>query len=457
MKSHNLLNAYSQSYQNHAHLLTGKRVWLACSGGRDSMALAFASLQLYLQGVLPFCPQLVHVNHGLQLLNDDWAELVADWANSVGMPCHIVQAHLDGMDEQSARTARYQAISKLMNQDDVLILAHHANDQAETVLMRLFNGAGVAGLSAMAEWSTKHIANPITNKQIQLWRPWLSVSREQITQFAKHHQLPYVDDPTNLAGNNIRSWLRTELMPTIKQTYPQVVNSVIRSASLLADANDILTEVFQQDLENCMLKGIQLAPYDLILDIEQVNKLSMARQSQLIHRWLQGDEPMPPSKHRVDEVLQLIHRKDNDQQAELSWQGSYYQYSVRRYRQQLHRLRSDWLAWLEEDWLSGECLESKSFHLLLSQRQLSYNLNCDTPTQPPPKGEGKTALADNPSSNIRRLRKIDKFAPNPKQKPQAGKKLMQLLAIPLWERKAVYVLESEKEIVAVVTPRQIFR
>lgn len=423
-----------KSYQKHARDMTGKRVWLACSGGRDSIVLAFVVLQLYRLGKLPFCPQFIHVNHGLQSANDDWASFVAEWASSFGVACQVIFAKVDGHDEESARTARYQAIMSQMNQDDILMLAHHANDQIETMLMRLFNGAGVTGLAGIKEWTTKSI----NNKQVYLWRPLLSVNRDQITDYAIEKKLSFVDDPTNLAGNNARSWLRVDLLPSIQQRYPQAIQSTNRTAILLNDANDILQEVYQDDLKKCLMSNLQLEPYNLVLDVERIKQLSLARQRQLIHKWLQGDEPTPPSKLRVDEILGLINRLDNDQQSQLFWQGKNHQYSVRRYRNELHRLRDDWLLILK----SQRVWEMKALQEQLANVKANVQANF-----------AKNRVYRE-RLTIRGIQKTDKFAPKDNQTACSGKKLMQLLGIPSWERAVVQVAEINCKVIAVLTPRQ---
>ncbi len=423
----------------HNHPLAGKRIYLACSGGRDSMALAWATLRLYQAGKLDFCftspPTLIHVHHGLQSANDDWAQLVADWATEHKLPCQIVKVSLSKHDEQSARTARYQAIIEQMAYGDVLMLAHHGNDQAETLLMRLFQGAGLTGLTGIQEWQAWQVKTlnnkTLNNKTIYLWRPWLTITRQAISHYAKHHQLPYVDDPTNIQGKNTRSWLRRQLLPIIEKRYPQLINNLIRSVALLNDVKEIADEVYQQDLQSTVNKGFSLTPYNEVLDIKAVCQLSTARQRQLIHKWLQGNEPLPASKQRIDEILALIHRTDNDQQAELNWQGQHHGYSVRRYRNQLHKLRDDWEQGFQQALLNTNLIS------IAKEKYLTNNPN----------------LLQNNIIN-RSINKTDKFALHDKQQPKSDKKLMQYLGIPQWERQLVRVLEIKGNIVCVFTAKQ---
>ena len=394
--SHNvaqpLIDALVSSVAQHAAILNGRRVWLACSGGRDSLSLAAICLQLYRQGKLPFLPQLLHVNHGLQAANDTWAKQVQAWADEQGMPCQILAVRVQGSDEQAARQARYDALMQAMNVGDVLILAHHRDDQVETVLMRLFNGAGVSGLSGMREWSDKTCRNEAQQaKTIHLWRPWLPVSRAQITDYAQGVGLDYIDDPTNemqtspskndgLAAVksppdsetiNDRAWLRSVIMPQIQARFPQASSAIARSSQLLSDANSIVMAQAYDDLTSCLYQesdhsrqwqvAAELTQLQSILDINLILKLPAARQSALIHHWLSPKATdLPAPKRLVDDVLELCLRQDNDHQTCLHWQSdpdnSQHGYEIRRYRQRLFRLRSDWSAWLASPPMSQELL-----------------------------------------------------------------------------------------------------
>ncbi len=273
-----LQQALLNSLHQYAAQLQGRRIWLACSGGRDSLSLAWMCRQLFDKGRMPFLPQLIHVNHGLQTANASWAQQVQDWASQHAMPCTLLTLKLSDanrVNEQSARHARYMAMMDMMNKDDVLMLGHHQDDQVETVLMRLFKGAGVNGLAGMQDWTIfamsrqtinpdnqkdnqkdnyqncynanqqnsdaaylkskavfnpNSIPTPIRNKSIVLWRPWLRVSRATITDYAKYTKLDYIDDPTNTvltlanANTNANTNRSTDITTNIRADDPTVQN-----------------------------------------------------------------------------------------------------------------------------------------------------------------------------------------------------------------------------------------
>lgn len=444
-----LITTLIHSFQQHASQLNGKRVWLACSGGRDSMALAHLTHSLYLQGDLPFCPQLIHVNHGLQQANNDWAEQVKQWSVIHNLPCHILHANVQGADEQSARNARYQTMATMMGQNDVLMLAHHADDQAETMLMRLFNGAGVAGLSAMKAWTSRQI----DGKQINLWRPWLTAPRSEITAYAQANELPYIDDPTNLMGNNKRSWLRSQLMPIIQQQYPQAVANMSRSAELIANADEVLTAEAIEWQNRASNQQLTYAPYQQVLDIDKLQKLSHAQLSLLIHNWLQGykaTEPLPPSKQRVDTVIELIKRRDNDHQTQIDWQGSQH-YRVCRYRNQLYRLRADWLAWLKLP-INTRIYKAQptrsnnqNYIVVKDDGNMSWQVGLNTLNL-------ENMLEQAQEIKVSPLTREDKITLAGHGVAKSGKKLLQDLAIPAWERDSVALILVDDVPVILCTP-----
>ena len=445
-----LAEALLSSLAEYGEQLHGRRVWLACSGGRDSLALAALCVQLYQQGKLPFLPQLLHVNHGLQADSGAWAVHVADWAKVQNIACRILRAQVDGHDEQAARQARYDVMRAQLNQDDVLLLAHHADDQAETVLMRLIQGAGVNGLSGMQPWRVQMQGA----HRIALWRPWLTVKRADISAYAQLIKLPYIDDPTNEAGDNVRSGLRRDIMPILATYNPNVIDNIARSTQLLSDAQLIINAQAVEDLQQIEIASLQLPPAQRVLDIDKLQALPSYRQRQLLHHWLAQDEPLPPAKQLVDDALSLSQRDDNDHQTALFWQGRKQSYTVRRYRQQLYRLSSDWLKWLELPLTeqtqtlfihTEPSLTVPDFHA--NERQsVPINLRNDDKfawqlqimpnevAQPLEIYKDKVKITFAPLDRHQRVQTV--LA----SRPQAGKKLYQTLGIPSWLRESLVVV-----------------
>jgi len=436
--------ALLSSLSEYREQLHGRRIWLACSGGRDSLALAAICVQLYRQGKLPFFPQLLHVDRGLQANSGVWAQHVGNWAKIQNIPCRILRAQVEGHDEQAARQARYDVMRAQLNQDDVLLLAHHADDQAETLLMRLVQGAGVKGLSAMQPWRIQTQGA----HSIVLWRPWLTIKRADISAYAQRLKLPYIDDPTNEAGDNVRSGLRRDIMPILAKYNPNVIDNIARSAQLLNDAQVTINAQAAEDLQRTELASSQLSSAQRVLNIDELQQLPPYRQRQLLHYWLGQDEPLPPAKQLVDDVLKLSQIDDNDHQTALFWQGLKQSYTVRRYRQQLYRLSSDWLTWLQSPLINQahtfnfsmtdiQVANSKSILINLRRDenfiwQLQILPNEIAQLLAPVKGKIEFTFAP--------LDRKQRVQTTLASRPQSGKKLYQNLAIPSWMRESLVVV-----------------
>lgn len=445
----NLAESLLTSMAEYSEQLQGRRVWLACSGGRDSLALAALCVQLYWQGKLLFLPQLLHVNHGLQADSAIWAVHVAQWAKAQKIPCRILSAQVDGHDEQAARQARYDVMRAQLNQDDVLLLAHHADDQAETVLMRLIQGAGVNGLSGMQPWRVQ----TQDAHRIILWRPWLIVQRASISSYAKRLKLPYIDDPTNNGGDNVRSGLRRDIMPVLAKYNPNVIDNIARSAILLSDAQLTVKAKAAEDLKQTEVTSLQLTPAQRVLNIDKLQQLPLYRQRQLLHHWLGQDEPLPPAKQLVDDVLSLSQRHDHDHQTELFWQGRQQSYTIRRYRQQLYRLSNEWLIWLKialieqtqtlADFAMPDIVLDNNRPVLMSLRcnqNITWQVHMIPSELLPLLDDIALEATVMPMLKITPLDRNQRIQTALATRPQSGKKLYQTLGIPSWLRESLVVV-----------------
>lgn len=399
------------------------QLFLACSGGRDSLSLAFACYLLYQQGRLSTLPILLHVHHGMQQANDDWADLVKSWSKNLGFSCHILKIVLDKKTETTARDGRYLAMAKMMKEGDILLLAHHQNDQAETLLMRLINGAGVAGLSGIKAYQQKWI----DGKKITLHRPFLSLTRDEISQFATFYQLPFVDDPTNEAGENFRSVLRTKIIPILNQFNPKAIQNIARTSQHLAQADLIVKQTIGQHIQACLIQPLTAPPYQSVLDIDKISKLDIAIQKNLIYQWLQGDEPLPPSHQLVLDVLTLVGRQNPDHQTQIFWQAKDSAFIICRYQNQLYRYhRSLW------NFLKKPCCA-----VIQQEQQVILKQNDEFIFQ----------LATTKNMDVCLLQKSDKIQYHQhtsgqlnKQLWLSGKKLYQTLKIPVWLRHNLWLV-----------------
>ena len=290
---------------------------IGCSGGMDSMLLLHLMLVLVPQRI-----RVIYVNHQLQAPSTQWGEFVQRICQSYNVPC-VVQA-VDvtaGNLEQQAREARYSAYQQHCQVNEVLVLAHHEQDQAETLLLRLLSGAGVQGLAAMKIHDTR--------ENLRLWRPLLNISRTQIETWTKQLQLEWIEDPTNQDTHYDRAWCRQQLWPILESRFPKMQKSIGRTAQLMQDTVEILDEVLCVDWEQCIQHNA--------LDIQKWRELSKPRQRQLISSWMKGEGMYRPALHMVDRLVNEVIDARVDAQAVLHCQDYYYV----RYQQRIYRLSVD--------------------------------------------------------------------------------------------------------------------
>ncbi len=252
-----------------------RRYWVSYSGGRDSSVLlhALVGLRAHLQCDLEICA--VHVDHGLSAHAGAWAQHCAAVCAALAVPCPVLRVNAKPQSgespEAAARTARYQAITPLLDVGDILLTAHHQDDQAETLLLQLLRGAGPHGLAAM----------PAHTPFGRGWlaRPLLDFSATELAHYAEHHKLSWVEDPSNFDTRFERNYLRHDVMPHLKRQWPVVSRTLSRAAAHAAEAASLLDTLADSDMQPVQ------GPTQDTLSVSGLLKLDEARQRNVLRRW----------------------------------------------------------------------------------------------------------------------------------------------------------------------------
>jgi tRNA(Ile)-lysidine synthase len=207
-------------------LREGERVLVACSGGPDSVTLAAA-----LHAIAPRIGveiSIAHVNHGVR--SSAWQDecIVLQLAAALGVALRIVALQSRSDDEARLRLARYRALAKTANslRCSVIVTAHHAEDQTETVFLALLRGSGLAGLSGMP-------ARRTLEPGLDLARPLLAVAPESLRSYCHARALPYAVDPTNSDSGRRRNAVR-EALSNLRPLFPALDRAVARAAEVIA-------------------------------------------------------------------------------------------------------------------------------------------------------------------------------------------------------------------------------
>jgi tRNA(Ile)-lysidine synthase len=241
-------------------LANTKHALIGVSGGIDSMTLL--SWLAKHRDKLPCSLSAMHVDHGIDSNSGQWADIVQARCNELDIPVSVAKISLDGLGnnlEYAARKARYQAFCN--SGCDSILLAHHANDQCESFLLKLFRGSGLRGLKSMSVSSACWY-----DEQVTVIRPLLNVTRPQIEIYAENHAITGIDDPSNLDLSYDRNYIRNRVWPAILDRFGVADVNVVRSIGHLEEAwqlnnmladND-LTTVTNQDgsLDWCKVRDL---------------------------------------------------------------------------------------------------------------------------------------------------------------------------------------------------------
>ena len=323
--------------------LAARRWLIAFSGGMDSTVLLHAVQQTLQQLPADNKPELIalHVHHGMQAAADEWQQHCADMAASMGVQfvAERITLAANGSRELAAREARYRVFARHVQEGDCLLLAHHQDDQAETMLYRLCRGAGLHGLGAMRS------RRPFGRGW--LLRPLLACQRQALASYAAQHELHWVDDPSNCEEHHDRNFLRRQIMPLLQSRWPQAVASMARAARHLQQAQSLLDELAELDL----LAAGHGNDGEAWLGIAGLSRLSPARQNNLLRYWLRQQQ-LPLSEKQLHTLLSTVIESQPSAMPALRIGG----WVLRRYRQRLYLCAAQPEPLLPCDWHTGGVL-----------------------------------------------------------------------------------------------------
>jgi tRNA(Ile)-lysidine synthase len=303
---------------------------VALSGGLDSSVLLhlLAHSPLRSNGL-----RAIHVHHGLHPDADKWAAHCESLCASLDVPLTVARVEVrnngDG-PEAAARAARHAAFERELRDGEILALAHHRDDQAETFLLRALRGSGPDGLGAMRPWRAFGRG--------WLWRPLLAQPREALREYATAHELRWIEDPSNADERFDRNFLRNRVMPLLRERWPHADASLARSAALSGEVADAFARI-----DDAMLDAIAADDH---LPCDALRALPVDARARLLRRWTAhlGLPPLPADGIRRIESELLPAAEDRI--PHYDWSDA----RIVQWRGRLHAIRQDdkWPV----DWLS---------------------------------------------------------------------------------------------------------
>lgn len=289
---------------------THNSILIGLSGGVDSVVL----LHLLHRLASRFSWRLsaLHVHHGISPDADAWADFCAGLCRQLAIPLQIERVDIAPLRkhgiEAAARKLRHAAFAR--QACDFVALAHHADDQTETLLLQLLRGAGVRGASAMP-FSAGRVGSP------DLLRPLLRCSRREILDYAAAHELRWIEDESNADDAYPRNFLRHRLLPLLEQKFPAYRDTLTRSARHFAEASELLDDLARLDAPDLFPSpagggGVRGEGDELHLEMSRLQSLSPPRAKNLLRYFLHSlGAPMPQAAQLDDMLLQLCAARED--------------------------------------------------------------------------------------------------------------------------------------------------
>jgi len=297
----------SQLQKQLAELPATRRFWVGFSGGADSTALMVAMHDLAPDMAAEI--HAVHFNHKLQPAADDWQKFCQEFCRQRDIPLHLRTLDLDyqagSSHEELARDLRYAAVESLLDNDDIYLTAHHADDNAETLFLNLMRGSGIYGLAGV----------PPLRRLGKAWvaRPLLTYQRSDLQAFLQNRGIHWMEDPSNLDINFNRNYLRNMLFPDMEQHWPGVVQRLIETANHARTLTDVVSGLLAEHYE-------ELIGDNYTMPVTALRQLDVELQALLIRQWLRDQDLINPPRARLREFLAQINSSANKgSHAELRW------------------------------------------------------------------------------------------------------------------------------------------
>ncbi|MCN4143803.1 MAG: tRNA lysidine(34) synthetase TilS [Thiohalomonas sp.] len=336
-------------------LAATEKYLIAYSGGVDSHVL------LHLCAQLKNSPSgfeqsfsAVYIDHGLNPNAKKWGFHCQHICFELDIPLSIIEVDASPENgqspEASARSARYQAFSQLLDDNDCLLTAQHLDDQAETLLLQLLRGSGTKGLSAMPR--IKLFAKGF------LCRPILDYRKKDILDYAKQHQLDWIEDESNAEERFDRNYLRHTVLPLLEKRWPATQENFAKSAEVLAESQLLLDEMAYSDIRSLFFinaNGVTehdkllLEPMFKLLKLSQISLQQqkipdhchhheLARLNNVLRYWINLNNLPMPSKKILEQIVSGVIQAKEDAMPLVSWRRDTFYCEVRRYRNKLYLL-----------------------------------------------------------------------------------------------------------------------
>lgn len=394
---------------------------LALSGGVDSIVLL--QILYHLSQRFFFKLSALHVEHGISPHAKQWTDFCQDYCNNLGISLAVFHLSIKKQPQESleaaARRARYAVFNKISA--DFIVLAHHLDDQVETLQLQLLRGAGLRGLAGMPI-----MRRLSSDRAVKLLRPLLTISRDSIQNYAEQNELKWVTDESNSDTTYHRNFLRHQIFPLLEQRYPAYRETITRTSRHIGEAIQLLDVLAENDRQLVMVAG------DIY--IEQLRKLDFLRAKNLLRYIFSQHGIIQPSTIKLEEILRQLWTAKADNHLHLSFG----EIEIRLFKNVVKLLPKAKFHDLDQDQLfywhgEPEWLIEPLGGVITWTNSMGIGINTKR-------------LMENPVA-VRFRKGGERFQPNCKRPRRSLKKIFQEAAIPEWERNNLPLLLSGDRLV----------
>ena len=399
-----------------------ERLGVAYSGGLDSTVLLHA---LSRETTFKSKINAIHVNHSISPDSDKWEELCKKNADELGVKFFSYKLEeLKDISEDNLRKIRYEKFNHWASSNDLILTAHHKDDQVETIIFRFIRGTGLNGLRGIPAW--RKDGNSLFH------RPLLDISKEELYEYAQNNKLEWVEDESNKDTNISRNFIRNLLLPRIKDKWPKVEKSILHLSSEATRSNKILKSVAKQDLERL---GIKENSYNL----HKYLSLPEERAENLLYFLINYEIGLEANSNYLQEIDRCLRNSKNLDNIEFPLTNKE---NTRVFK--LKVLDGEICFLLEEEFQKLDSSYVSDWDLNSKLEIPSGFLNVEKI-----KGKGIVDLYQQQQLYVKGRTGGDRCKPFGRNKSQKLKKLFQEYEIPLWQRDRLPLIYVGEKLAAV--------
>ncbi len=399
-----------------------ERIGVAYSGGLDSTVLLhILSKETAFKNKI----NVIHVNHSISPNSDKWEEFCRKNADEFGVKFFSYKLEeLEIVTEDNLRKIRYEKFDQWSESNDLILTAHHKDDQVETILFRFMRGTGLNGLRGIPAWRK--------DGNSQFHRPLLDFSKRELYEYARNNKLKWVEDESNKDINISRNFIRNKLLPIIKDKWPNAEKSILHLSSEATRSNKILQSVAKEDLETLVVK-------ENSYDLNKYLSLPEERAENLLYFLINYEIGLEANSNYLKEIDRSLRNSNNLEKIEFTLRA--------KKKNQIFKLKV-----LEEEirfLLEGE------FNKLDSSYTSDWDLNSklEIPSGflnvEKIKGEGIDDTYQNQQIYVKGRKGGERCKPFGRNKSQKLKKLFQEYEIPQWQRDRLPLIYIGQKLAAV--------